>query len=287
MFVLIGWAVVTACIAVGYIMEKGDFMILLQPAELVIIGGAAVGVFLVTTSPHITKNVIQGIKGLLANKHYGEAEYLDLLLVIGGIINFIRKKGVVALESHLDKPEESALFNPYKSFMANHHALNLTTDVLRMVVSSRLEAHQMDGLMEMEIDGFHEEQTLAAGTLNNISDSLPGLGIVAAVLGVVVTMQKISEPPEVLGHSIGAALVGTFLGILGAYGFIGPLAKKLQWLADQEKEYLIVLKSMIVAFVAGMQPMICVEFGRMLIPEGSRPSFDKTEKTIQQAKKAE
>jgi len=280
MGVIIGLVIVVSSVVGGYLMGHGVMSILWQPAELVIIFGAALGVFVITSSGEMMKGVVHSLKAMLSAKQYGEKEYMELLQVLNSMFNVVRKQGLVALEAHLDKPAKSPVFSKYKSFLNNEHALLLTTDSFRMIVSSKMEAHELDALMEAEIDGYHEEMMSSAHNLSNIGDSLPGLGIVAAVLGIVITMQSINEPPEVLGHHIGAALVGTFLGILGAYGFVGPVAKKLGWMADQEKEYLNILRYITVAFVGGLQPQICLEFGRMLIPEPARPTFLKTEKFL-------
>ncbi|PIQ95738.1 MAG: flagellar motor stator protein MotA [Nitrospinae bacterium CG11_big_fil_rev_8_21_14_0_20_56_8] len=284
MGVLAGFFIVVASVVIGYVMEHGNFEVLWQPAELVIIFGAALGVFVVTSSQQVIKNVIHSVKAMLSSRQYTENDYVELLQVMNGIFTVVKKQGLVALEPHLDNPQKSQLFSRFKNFMSKKHALYLTTDTFRMIVSSKLAPYQLEGLMESEIESFHEEMMSSSKNLGNVADSLPGLGIVAAVLGVVITMQKISEPPEVLGHSIGAALVGTFLGILGAYGFMGPVAKKLEWMAEQEKEYLDVIKTVIVAFVGGLQSQICLEFGRLRIPEVCRPNFLKMEKLLKGSK---
>ncbi|QPJ65798.1 MAG: flagellar motor stator protein MotA [Candidatus Nitrohelix vancouverensis] len=280
MGVIVGLCVVFGCVVGGYLMAHGALGILWQPAEFVIIFGAAFGVFIITSSGQVMKNVLHSMKGMLSARHYTEKDYMELLQVLNSVFSVVKKQGLVALEAHLDKPQKSPIFARHKNFLKNEHALHLTTDSFRMLCSSKMEAHQLDSLMEAEIDAYHEEMMASSKNVANIGDSLPGLGIVAAVLGVVITMQKINEPPEVLGHHIGAALVGTFIGILGAYGVVGPLAKKMEWMADQEKEYLNILRYIIVGFVGGLQPQICIEFGRIMIPEPARPTFLKAEKIL-------
>lgn len=285
MLVGVGAAIVIGCIIGGFLWEKGNLFLLYQPAELLIIGGSAAGAFIIGSSMQDIKSVIHGLKSVFSSKPYSRDDYLNALKVLNGVFMKIRKDGLISLESHLNNPKKSELFKNYPDFLKNEHALNLLTDTLRSMTTIKLTSHQLESLLDTEIDTFHEELMVSAKGTANVADSLPGLGIVAAVLGVIVTMTKISEPAEVLGHSIGAAMVGTFLGVLLCYGFVGPIGRRLEGIANQEKEYLVVLKTVIVAFVSGLHPQMSIEFGRMLIPDAVRPTFQEVDDLIRQAKK--
>ena len=284
MFVLIGFGVVITSVIVGYLWEHGNLSLLYQPAEFVIIAGGALGGMLIASSPKIARTILHGLKSIMTSKPYGRQDYVVLLMMANDLFLKIRREGLRSLEAELDKPLESRFFGRYPNFVQNRHALFLLTDVFRTISTTKLEGHHLEALLDSDIEAYHEELMVSSKSIAHMADSLPGLGIVAAVLGVVITMQKINEPPDVLGHSIGAALVGTFLGVLLAYGFVGPLALKLENIANEEREYLNVLKAIIVSFVNGVHPQIAVEFGRMLIPDSARPSFMEIDEMIRQAK---
>jgi chemotaxis protein MotA len=286
MLLIVGAVVVLAGCGIGYAMEHGNWGILFQPAEVFIIWGAALGAFIISSSKKTIGIVIHGIKGVFSAQPYKKEDYTELLSLMHNIFSKIRKEGLKALENELDKPHDSALFKQYPRFHSNHHAVSILTDIFRTILTTKLKPSQLDALLDAEIAGYHEELMIPAKKVNTISDGMPGLGIVAAVLGVIITMQKIGSPPAEIGHSIGAALVGTFLGILTCYGFMGPLSQNMETAAMEEKEYLIVLKTILVAFSAGIHPQICVEFGRMMVPEGERPSFMDLEKTLKERKAA-
>lgn len=285
MFVIIGAVIVIGAILGGYLMEHGNVSLLYQPAEFVIIGGAALGGFIIASPMKVIKGVQAGIGRMFAGKAYGKTDYLDALVLLSEIFFKIRKEGLVSVEADIDEPEKSAIFKKYASFLKNHHALAFLTDTLRTLTITDIEAHELASLLDYEIESHHEELLAPAKALANVADSLPGLGIVACVLGVVLTMKKISEPPEVLGHSIGAALVGTFLGVLLSYGFVGPMAKNLENIASEDREYLTVLKAGILAFVNTPSPQVAVEFARRVVPEDLRPSFLELEALIKKVKK--
>lgn len=284
MLLIIGAVVVLVGIGLGYMMEKGNWGILFQPAEVFIIGGAALGAFIISSSKKTIGVVIHGLKGVMASKPYLREDYVELLALMNGIFAKIRKEGLKAVEGELDNPHESPLFKQYPRFHSNHHAVNLLTDVFRTILITKLKPSQLEALLDAEIEGYHEELMIPAKKINTVGDALPGMGIVAAVLGVIITMQKIGSPPAEIGHSIGAALVGTFLGILACYGFMGPLAQNIEGSATEEKEYLVVLKTILVAFAAGIHPQISIEFGRMMVPEGERPTFMELEKALKEKK---
>ncbi|MCE5243595.1 MAG: flagellar motor stator protein MotA [Syntrophobacteraceae bacterium] len=285
MFVIIGCIIVVVAVIGGYLMEHGNLALLWQPAELVIIGGAALGGFVIASPMKVIKGVQAGILRMFTSKAYTREDYLEALVLLSEIFFKIRKEGLVSIETDLDEPEKSPIFKRYPKFLSNHHALTFLTDTLRTLTITDIEAHELASLLDYEIEAHHEEALVPAASVANVADSLPGLGIVAAVLGVVLTMKKINEPPEVLGHSVGAALVGTFLGILLSYGFVGPVAKNLENIASEDKEYLSVLKAAIIAFVNTPSPQVAIEFARRVVPAELRPSFLELENVIKKVKK--
>lgn len=285
MLAIIGAVIVLGMVIGGYLMEHGNLSLLFQPAELVIIGGAALGAFIISSPMKVIKAVIGGVFKILSGRAYSKTDYMEVLMMFSEIFSKIRKEGLVSIEADVDKPEDSKIFSNYPKFLKNHHALILVTDTLRTVMTTSIAPHELESLIDTEIEALHEEELIPSSAISNIADGMPALGIVAAVLGVVITMQKISEPPEVLGHSIGAALVGTFLGVLLSYGFVGPIGRNLGYLANEEKEYLNVLKTGLVAFVGGAAPQIAVEFGRRVIPSSVKPSFVEVEEALRELKK--
>jgi chemotaxis protein MotA len=285
MFAIIGAIIVLAAVIGGFLMEHGNLAVLVQPAELVIIFGAAIGGFMIASPIKLVKLVIGSLIKVLQGKSYSRADYLEVLIMLGEIFYKIRKEGLVSVEGDVDSPNESPIFTKYPKFFNNHDSLSLVVDTLRTVMTTKIEPHELESLIDMELEVHHEEMMAPSKSVNMVADSLPGLGIVAAVLGVVLTMGKISEPPEVLGHSIGAALVGTFLGVLMCYGFVGPLAKNIEILAGEELQYLNVLKMAIVSFVSGAAPQVAVEFGRRVVPANTKPTFVEVEEALRMIKK--
>jgi chemotaxis protein MotA len=285
MFVLIGMAIVIGCVLGGYLMEGGNVSLLIQPAELVIIFGAAMGAFVISSPLKVIKAVQASLFRMFSSRVYARTEYTELLVMMSEIFYKIRKEGLVSIESDLDEPAKSSIFNKYPKFLHNHHAQAFLTDTLRTLTITDIEAHELASLLDYEIDAHHEEAVLPAKSVANVADALPGLGIVAAVLGVVLTMGKITEPPEVLGHCIGAALVGTFLGVLLCYGFVGPISRNLELMASEDREYLSVIKAALLAFVNTPSPQVAVEFARRVVPKDLRPSFLELEAVMKKAKR--
>ncbi len=285
MLVIVGAAVVLGAVVGGYILEHGNLSVLFQPAEVVIIFGAALGALIIMSPMHVLKGVIKGaIKTITGGGSYSKRDYLETLLMLNEIFTKIRKEGLISIEQDVEDPENSAIFSKYPKFLKNHHALALLTDTLRTVMTTTISPYELEGILDNELETLHETEAGPVKSLTTVADSLPGLGIVAAVLGVVITMQKIKEPPEVLGHSIGAALVGTFMGVLMCYGFVGPLARRLESTINEEKEFLQMIKAGLVSFVAGAAPQIAVEFARRSIPPHLRPSFYELEEEIRALK---
>lgn len=285
MFAIIGAVVVLISVVGGYILEKGNLHVIFQPVEMLIIFGAAIGGFIIASPMKVIKSVIGGIFNILSGKAYSKTDYMEVLLLMSEIFSKIRKEGLVSIEADVDNPEESKIFSNYPKFLKNHHAVSFVADTLRTVMTTSIAPHELESLLDTELEAHHEELMIPSKSVSNVADSLPGLGIVAAVLGVVITMGKINEPPEVLGHSVGAALVGTFLGVLMCYGFVGPAARNLEYIANEDKEYLNVLKVALVAFVSGAAPQIAVEFGRRVIPNNVKPTFTEVEEAIRKFKK--
>jgi len=284
MFAIIGIVVVIVAVIGGYLMEHGNLALLLQPAELVIIGGAAAGAMIIASPGSVLKAVMGGLKSIISGKTHSKQDYIDLLKLLNELFMKIRKDGLASIESHIEKPKNSEIFKKYPIILNDHHALHFITDTFRVVTTTKIASGKLSMLLDTELDTHHEEMLVPAQSVSFVADSLPGLGIVAAVLGVVITMQKMSEPPEVLGHSIGAALVGTFLGILLSYGFIGPMAKKLEHLASAEGQFLRVIKETMVAFVGGEPAQIAIEFGRRVIPSNFKPTFTELEEVLRKMK---
>lgn len=285
MFVIIGIVVVTVAILGGYLMEHGNLSVLLQPAELVIIGGAALGAFVIASPLKVIKEVFRATLRMFSHKTYTKEDYLDILMLLNGIFYKIRQQGLVSIESDVDNPEESSIFKQYPRILQNHQAISFITDTLRTVMTTTIAPHELEALIDNELECHHEELMQPSQMLSFIADSLPGLGIVAAVLGVVITMGKISEPPEVLGHSVGAALVGTFLGVLMCYGYVGPMSKNMAHMAMEDLQYLNVVKVAMLAFIGGgAAPKVAIEFGRRVIPGNVKPSFIDVEESFRQKK---
>ncbi len=280
MFVLIGIFVVLGAVIGGYIMEHGNLAVLFQPAEVVIIFGAALGSLIISAPPKALKLILKSIGKLLSSGGMGKAGYLELLTLLYQIFSKIRKEGLISIEGDIENPEKSPVFTKYKTVMANHHALNYLCDNLKVIISTNVPPHELDNLMELDTETHHHEAMTPAHNIARVADALPGLGIVAAVLGVVLTMGKINEPPEVLGHSIGAALVGTFMGVLMCYGFVGPIAANLEAKIHEDGVAFNIIRIALVAFVGGAAPQMAVEFGRRAIPSSDRPSFNELEEAI-------
>ena len=280
MFVIIGIVVVFGAVVAGYLMEHGSLKVLVQPAELVIIFGAAIGTVLIGNPLYILKAIIGGITGVFGGSKFGKDKYLETMKMMYELFGRARKEGLMALETDSDAPDKSPVFSKYPKFLKDHHALSFVCDTVRMAAGGGVEPFDMDQMMEMDMDVHHHEAGQPIAALSTMADSLPGLGIVAAVLGVVITMGALGGPPEEIGHKVAAALVGTFLGILLCYGLIGPMAANMTKSAEEEHAYYLVLRVAIVSFIKGIPPTVAVEFARRAIPGHVRPSFQDTEKYI-------
>jgi chemotaxis protein MotA len=280
MFIIIGIVVVFGAVVAGYLMEHGNLRVLMQPAELITIGGAAIGTILIANPLHILKKIGNGIAGAFGSSKYSKQKYMDTLKMMYELFTRARRDGLMALETDSDNPEGSTIFSKYPKFLADRYALAFVCDSIRMASSGGIEPFDADQMIENDMEVHHQEASTPIVSLSSVADSLPGLGIVAAVLGVVITMGSLGGPPEEIGKKVAAALVGTFLGILLCYGLVGPLAANMSKAVDDEHAYYQVLRVMIVAFMKGTAPSLAVEIGRRAIPGRVRPGFQEAEMYI-------
>ncbi len=278
MFAIIGIVLVFVSVIGGFLMEKGHILVLLQPAELLIIAGAATGTLLAANPSHIIKEIAGGVAGVLKGSPFNKARYLDTLKMMYQFLNKVRKEGLLSVEMDVEQPENSSIFQNYPEFLADHHARDFVCDTLRMAITGGVEPFDMDQMMELDMEVHDHEAMQPVSSLSTVADALPGLGIVAAVLGVVITMGSLGGPQEEIGRKVAAALVGTFLGILLCYGVVGPMSANMAKTADAQNQYLHMLRVLILSFLKGSAPMIAIEMGRRAIPAHVRPGFDEMEK---------
>jgi chemotaxis protein MotA len=282
MFILVGAVIVVASILVGYTMHGGKVAALMQYTEFIIIGGAALGSIVIGYSFSGVKAVTAACIGLLKPSPYNQNSFLELVRAMYDVFTAARVGGLLSLEKHAENPAESDIFTKYPTFVHNHHAVDLFADTLKIVIMGGVSVYDLSEMMEMDLEVRHEDATQVTKILNTVADSMPGFGIVAAVLGVVITMQAIGGPPEEVGEKVGAALVGTFLGVLLAYGVFAPLAKATEKIATNEAQYMACIKNALVAFARGDAPLVCVEFARRNIDPELRPSFTAMEDACKQ-----
>jgi len=281
---LIGFVVVMGCVLGGFVISGGHVLALWHPSELLVIFGAAMGAFIISNPMKVIKKVGKDFGLLFKGSKYTKQMYLDALSLMYDLLNKARKDGMVALEADVDEPENSAIFQKYPTVTANHHALDFICDYLRLMVSAKLNSFEIEALMDVELDTHHEEGHAPASAVTRIADGLPGFGIVAAVLGIVITMASLNDGAEVIGHKVATALVGTFLGILLAYGLVGPIANYLEFAARDESQFVKVLKTTLMASIQGYPPQIAIEFGRKAIFSTERPGFRELDEHIKNNK---
>ncbi|MBN8539522.1 MAG: flagellar motor stator protein MotA [Deltaproteobacteria bacterium] len=283
---VVGAIVVMVCVFGGYMLHGGHLHVLWQPTELIIIGGAALGGFIIGNPiPIIKMGVQKGLHGWIG-KGPSKSDYLELLQLLFQLFQIFRKDGPQAVERHIEEPEKSEIFKQYPSFLKNHHAVDFLCDTMKITLSADLSQYDVDDLLTGDIKAAHVEEHMASHGINQIAEALPGLGIVAAVLGVVHTMGLLDQGTEVIGKSIGAALVGTFLGVLACYGFVGPTVTKMNNDIEAEGRYLEVIKAALIALQRGSPPLVCVEFARRTILPIDRPTFSEVDAAAKGAKKA-
>jgi chemotaxis protein MotA len=283
MLIFVGALVVIGAVLGGYTWEGGAIHLLNQPAEFLVIGGAAIGILVTSTPMPILKALVTQFKRLLTPAP-GRKEFTELLVMQYQLFRVVQSTGVMALESHFDNPAQSPVLSKYPNFLKRHESLAFLADSARVIIVGGISPHDFEALMYEDLEVRHKEAMLPQATLLKVGDAMPGLGIVAAVLGVVITMQAIDGPPSEIGHKVGAALVGTFLGILLSYGFIQPLAAIMEHRVEEELVIDHCLKAGILAIHKGFAPAIAIEFARRVIPEEVRPSFDETEKLCRAAR---
>lgn len=284
MLVIIGYIVVCAGVFGGYAAGGGHLAVLFQPLELVMIGGGALGAFVVGNNGKAMKATLKALPTLFQGSKFNKALYMELLLLLFEVLSKIRKEGLMSVESDVESPHESPLFSKYPAVMKDHHVIEFLTDYLRLMLSGNMDAFQMENLMDNEIETHHHEGAVPAHCIAKLGDGLPAFGIVAAVMGVVHTMESVGIPPAELGILIAHALVGTFLGILLAYGFVGPLSSLLEQKLEESSKVYQCIKVTLLASANGYAPALAIEFGRKVLYSTERPSFVELEEHIKKSK---
>ncbi len=281
MFFAIGAVIVFASVLGGYAAPGGHLSVLWQPFEFVIIVGASIGGFLIANAKPVLAGAAKSFGTLLKGPKYNKATYMELLGVLFALFKLAKTKGDLALETHVENPAESPLFQKFPSFANDHHAVEFVCDYLRLLTLGTKNAYEVESIMEQELEVHHNELHAISGSLHTMADGLPALGIVAAVLGVIHTMGSITEPPEVLGHLIGGALVGTFAGILLSYGLVGPIASSVEQSFNADSSYLGCIKTGIIAHMQGYAPQVSIEFARKTLNSNVRPTFIEVEEMVE------
>jgi chemotaxis protein MotA len=276
-FAIIGIVLVFAAVIGGFLMEKGHLAVLMQPAEILIIAGAALGTLLTANPLHILKQILGALLGTLGGPKFGKNRYIATLRMMYELLNNVRRGGLLSIEADIEQPIDSEIFKEYPEFLKDHHVCHFVCDTMRMIVTGGVDPFDMDQMMELDMDVCHRAASAPISALSTVADALPGLGIVAAVLGVVITMGALGGPPEELGRKVAAALVGTFLGILLCYGVVGPLSANMTKAVDEEHSYMHVLRVLMLASMKGNAPQIVVEIARRAIPIHVRPTFEELE----------
>ena len=284
MLVILGYVIILGAVFGGFALAGGHLGSLVQPVELLMIGGAAVGAFMVANTGKVIKATFKALPSLLRGSRYNKALYIETLSLLHDILAKVRKEGLMSIEGDVDSPDSSPVFSKYPTVVSDHHVVEFITDYLRLMVGGNLNAMEIENLMDNEIDTHHEEGAIPIGAIAKMGDALPAFGIVAAVMGVVHTMESVGIPPAELGKLIAAALVGTFLGILLAYGFVGPLATLLEHKLAESSKMFQCIKVTLLASLNGYAPQVAVEFGRKVLYSTERPSFAELEGEVKQRK---
>jgi len=284
MFVIIGYIVVLGSVLGGFVMAGGHLAALMQPLEFLMIGGGAAGAFVVANGGKPMKATLKALPQVFKGSKYNKALYMELLSMLYEVLAKVRKEGLMSIESDVESPHESALFSKYPKVAGDHHVMEFLTDYLRLMVSGSLNAFEIENLMDNEIETHHHEGEVPVNAIAKMGDAMPAFGIVAAVMGVVHTMESVGLPPAELGILIAHALVGTFLGILLAYGFVGPLASKLEYSLAEQTKFLECIKVTLLASLNGYAPQMAVEFGRKVLYSTERPTFIELEEEVKSRK---
>ncbi len=280
MFFIVGVLAVIGSVIGGYVGAKGQLGVLWQPYEFLIIFGAAIGATIIANPPSVLRGIRKNIRKVVTGAKYNKDSYMELLGVLYSVFKLAKTKGDLALESHVEKPDESPLFSSFPKFQSEHHSVEFLCDYLRLLTLGTSNAHEVEAVMEEELEVYYTERLSISGAVLAMGDAFPALGIVAAVLGVIHTMGAITEPPDVLGHLIGGALVGTFSGILISYGFASPIGKSMEAAFNAEARYMMCIKTAIVAHMRGYAPQVSVEFARKTLNNDVRPTFAEVEEMI-------
>ena len=280
MLIIVGAIIVIVSVLTGYTLHGGKLAILWQPFEIIIIFGAAFGAFLIANPGKVVKQVAKTIPVLLKGTVYSKAIYMDLLAMLYELFYKAQREGLLAIEADVDDPDNSELFQKYPRVLAQHEAMTFLTDYLRLMVGGSMNPHELENLMDVELETLHQEEEMPAKALNNVADALPGFGIIAALLGITVAMGVIDGPVATIGKLVAAALVGTFLGILTGYSFLGPLANAMEHRARERAKFLEIIKVTIMAILNGYKPVLAVEFGRKAMYDNERPSFQELESHV-------
>lgn len=288
MFTIIGFIVVFVCVFGGFLwaahFNTTAIGFFLHPYEYIIIGGAALGSMIISNPMSLNMRILKAIMGTFKSSKIDKDSYLELLSMMYEMFQFAKREGLIALEQHIENPESSSIISKYPTFLENHHAVSFFCDTLKVVLSGGVPAHDLEELMDIDLENIHEEEHKVPHQLNIVADSFPGLGIVAAVLGIIVTMLSISEGPETVGAKVGGALVGTFMGVLLGYGFVGPLSRNIEHMVIKEAKYLESIKASLLSFAKGAPATVAVEYGRRAIDPENRPTFSETEEAVKTAR---
>lgn len=277
---LIGMIIVIAAVLGGYVLSHGQLIALWQPFELLIIGGAALGAFIIANPTRVTLEAMRRIPKLFTRSQYSKALYLELLAMLYDVFSMMRKEGLIAIEEHIEDPASSTLFSKYPQLRNDHASIEFICDYLRLMMIGDMTPYELENLIDIELETHHHDELAPGMAIGKVADALPGFGIVAAVLGIVITMQSLGGPPEEIGYHVAAALVGTFLGILLAYGFVGPISTALEHRANEKANFYECIKACIMATLNGVPPQVAVEFGRKTLPHDIRPGFDELEARV-------
>jgi len=277
MFAIAGILLVFGAVIGGFLMEKGHLAVLVQPAEFLIIVGAGIGTLLIANPMHTLKSIASSAMGVFGKSHFTKERYVSMLKMMYELLNKVRRSGMLSIEADIEEPTESLIFKQYPDFLHDEHVRNFVCDTMRMAVTGGVEPFDLDQMMDLDMEVQHHSNHQPVASLQTAADSLPGLGIVAAVLGVVITMGALGGPAEEIGRKVAAALVGTFLGILLCYGLVGPIGSFMSKEAEEEHAFLYVLRVLMISFIKGNAPVQAVEMGRRAVPMHVRPSFAEVE----------
>ncbi len=286
MFVIVGIVILLVCILVGFVMDKGNPMALIQINEFVILGGAAVGSFIAANGMGNVGKTIKTVQGLMKPDPYTKETFMDVLKMMYLLFNVARKEGLLGLEQHIENPESSDIIGRFPTFVHNHHAQAFFCDTMKVILTGAVGPHDLSEMMEIDLDTAHAEMKQPQEAITTVGDAMPGFGIVAAVLGIIVTMGKIGGEPGEIGKSVAAALVGTFMGILLAYGVFAPMARAIELRLKSEAQYLACIRFALFSFARGESPITCVEFARRNIEPSLRPGFSEMETAVKEQKVA-